>query len=124
MLRNSVTFTGRLGEKELACTVASSWLNIHASVTEGWGFSILEASSARTPIVAYDVPGVADAVENGMNGLKVRGGDRKALTSAALEILQNPQKWLSSSMEVAKRYSWDKTAEMWDALIHKIENKQ
>jgi len=26
----------------------------------------------------------------------------------------------SSSMEVAKKYSWDKTAEMWDDLINKI----
>ena len=119
-LRVPVTFTGRLGEKELANVVASSWLNIHASVTEGWGFSILEASSAGTPTVAYYVPGVADAIENGINGLKVKDGDRGALTDAALEMLQNPQKWWSSSVEVAKKYSWDKTAEMWDKLIHKI----
>jgi len=119
-LQDSVTFTGRLGEKELASIVASSWLNIHASVTEGWGYSILEASSSGTPTVAYDVPGVADSIENGINGLKVKDGDRSALTDAALEILQNPQRWWSSSMEVAKKYSWDKTAEMWDDLINKI----
>jgi len=119
-LRDSVTFTGRLGEKELASIVASSWLNIHASVTEGWGLSIIEASSAGTPTVAYDVPGVADSIENGINGLKVKDGDRAALSVAALEILQNPQRWWSSSIEVAKKYSWDKTAEMWDDLINKI----
>jgi len=119
-LQDSVTFTGRLGEKELASIVASSWLNIHASVTEGWGYSILEASSAGTPTAAYDVPGVADAIENGINGLKVKDGERRSLTDAALEILQNPQRWWSSSMEVAKKYSWDKTAEMWDDLINKI----
>jgi len=123
-LQDSVTFTGRLNGKELANVVAPSWLNIHASVTEGWGLSILEASSAGIPTVAYDVPGVADSIENGINGLKVKDGDRGALTDAALEILQNPQKWWSSSIEVAKKYSWDKTAEMWDILIHKISDRQ
>ena len=119
-LQDSVTFKGRLGEKELAHVASSSWLNIHTSVTEGWGYSILEASSAGTPTVAYDVPGVANAIETGINGLKVKDGDRDALAEAALEILNDPKKWWSSSVEVAKKYSWDKTAEMWDKLIHKI----
>jgi len=119
-LQDSVTFTGRLGEKELAHVASSSWLNIHTSVTEGWGYSILEASCAGTPTVAYDVPGVADAIETGINGLKVKDGDREALAEAAYEILNDPKKWWSSSVEVAKKYSWDQTAEMWDKLIHKI----
>ena len=119
-LQNSVKFTGRLDDKELAKVVASSWLNIHASITEGWGYSILEASSAGTPTVAYNVPGVVDAIENGINGLRVKDGDREALAEAALEIIYDPKKWWSSSVEVANKYSWDRTAEMWDNLIHKI----
>jgi len=122
-IQDYVTFTGRLDEKELSSIVASSWLNIHTSVTEGWGYSILEASSAGTPTVAYNVPGVVDSIENGINGLKVKDGDRDALARSALEILTNPQKWWSSSIEVAKKYSWDKTAEMWDKLIHKIADE-
>jgi len=122
-LQDYVTFTGRLDERELSKVVATSWLNIHASVTEGWGLSIIEASAAGTPTVAYNVPGVVDTVENGINGIRVKDGDRYALARSALEILNNPQKWWSSSIEVAKKYSWDKTAEMWDKLIHKIADK-
>ena len=119
-MQDSVKFTGRLDDRELAKVVASSWLNIHASKTEGWGLSILEASSAGTPTVAYNVPGVVDAIENCINGLKVKDGDREALAEAAFEILNYPKKWWSSSVEVANKYSWDRTAEMWDKLIHKI----
>ena len=122
-IQDSVKFTGRLDDKELAKVVASSWLNIHASITEGWGYSILEASSAGTPTVAYNVPGVVDTIENGINGLKVKDGDREALAEAALEILNDPNKWWSSSVEVANKYSWDRTAEMWDNLIHKIADR-
>jgi len=119
-MQNYVTFTGRLDNKDLSRVVASSWLNIHTSITEGWGYSILEASSAGTPTVAYNVPGVVDTIENGINGLKVKDGDRYALANAALEILRSPQRWWSSSIDFARKYSWDKTAEMWDNLIHKI----
>jgi glycosyltransferase involved in cell wall biosynthesis len=63
-IQDYVTFTGRLDEKELSSIVASSWLSIHASVTEGWRYSILEASFAGTPAVAYNLQSVVDAIEN------------------------------------------------------------
>ncbi|MEM3845815.1 MAG: glycosyltransferase family 4 protein [Candidatus Parvarchaeota archaeon] len=112
-----VNFLGRLGNEELSEVVASSWVNIHSSITEGWGFSILEASAAGTPTVAYDVPGVVDAIDNGINGIKVKDGDRRALVAATLEILHNPEKWWSSSVKVAERYSWEKTVEEWIKLL-------
>ena len=36
-VQGSVVFTGRIQNDELSRIVASSWLNIHSSVTEGWG---------------------------------------------------------------------------------------
>ena len=104
---NYVSFLGRIDYSELGRRVASSWLNIHSSVTEGWGYSILEASSAGTPTVAYEVPGVVETIENGVNGLKVKDGDREALTEAAYKILMNPKELWSSSVNFAKRYSWE-----------------
>ena len=119
-VQNYVEFTGRISSEELSDIVASSWLNVHTSVTEGWGYSILEASSAGTPTVAYDVPGVRDAVEDGLNGIKVKDGDRKALADAAYSIITNPERWWSSSVKFAQKYSWDKTAELWELLIKEI----
>ena len=119
-MQDSVVFTGRISNEELSKIVASSWLNIHTSVTEGWGYSILEASAAGTPTVAYEVPGVEDAVENGLNGLKIKNGDREALSEAALSILSNPEKWWSSSLDVAKKYSWDTTASVWEDITKRI----
>ena len=117
-LNDYVVFKGRVSNAELSDIVASAWLNIHTSVTEGWGYSILEASGAGTPTVAYDVRGVRDTIEDEINGIKVRDRDRRDLLEAAFTILSNPQKWWSSSVEVARKYSWDKTAEFWEILIH------
>jgi glycosyltransferase involved in cell wall biosynthesis len=122
-LQDFVFFNGRLSDMELSNVVASSWLNVHTSITEGWGYSILEAAAAGTPTVAYDVPGVKNAIEEGKNGIKVVNGDRKLLSEAAFTILSDPQKWWSSSIEVSKKYSWDKTADLWDRLIQEVSKK-
>jgi glycosyltransferase involved in cell wall biosynthesis len=121
-LKECVKFTGRIPDSEVAGIVASSWLNVHSSVTEGWGISIIEAASAGTPTIAFKVPGVADSVENGLNGITVENGNRRAMADAALEILRDPKRWWSSSIEVAKKYSWDRTAESWEKLIKEIVN--
>ena len=122
-LQESISFKGRVSTEELSGIVASSWLNVHTSITEGWGYSILEASAAGTPTVAYEVPGVRDAIVNGINGIKVDDGNLDALTDAALSILRNPEKWWSSSVRMAKKYSWDKTAELWDNLFDRVTRK-
>ena len=119
-LTDCTTFKGRVSNTELSSIVASSWLNVHTSKTEGWGFSILEASAAGTPTVAYDVPGVRDAIEDGINGIKVSDENRKELAHAAFLILRYPERWWSSSVEVAKKYSWDKTANLWETLIMEL----
>lgn len=117
---NDVIFTGKISYEKISELVSKAWLNIHTSKTEGWGISITEASAAGTPTVAYDVPGVRDAVEDEMNGIKVKDGDRKGLSDAAFSILSNPERWWSSSIEVARKYSWDKTAGLWENLIHEV----
>lgn len=119
-IQNRVRFMGHLDIWKLADIVAKSWLNLHTSMTEGWGFSILEASASGTPTVAYEVAGVKDSVENGRNGILVVDGDRKALAEAAIKILKNPTPWWVSSQEIAKRYSWEKTAEKWETLLRTL----
>lgn len=120
-LRESIKFMGRLSTEDLSEIVAKAWLNIHASVTEGWGLSILEAAASGTPTVAYAVPGVVDAIEEGINGITVKNGEREALAEAACSILNDPEKWWKSSVEVAKKYSWDKTVESWETLFEKLK---
>jgi glycosyltransferase involved in cell wall biosynthesis len=119
-LMGNVVFTGRISDSEVAKIVASSWLNIHSSVTEGWGISIIEAASAGTPTVAFNVPGVSDSIKNGFNGITVENGNRDEFIAAALSILRSPKKWWSSSVEIANKYSWDKTTELWEEIIQEV----
>ncbi|EQD54137.1 Glycosyl transferase, group 1 domain protein, partial [mine drainage metagenome] len=73
--RARIHFLGRLEDSQLAEAISRAWLNIHTSVSEGWGLSILEAAAAGTPTVAFAVPGVSEVIESGVNGLTVPDGD-------------------------------------------------
>ena len=115
-----INFMGKATDEDLSKIVSSSWLNIHSSVTEGWGLSILEASASGTPTVAYRVPGVEDVIEHGVNGLKVSNGDRASLVEASLSILYHPERWWRSTMEVAKKYSWEETVQRWEQMLEEI----
>lgn len=114
----NVTFTGRLPYKDLLNLIAKSWINIHSSITEGFGLSIIEASAVGTPTVAYSVPGVSDTIVNNKNGLLVKNGDRNALLEKTFDLVSDfPGKWLTASIGIAKTYSWEKTTRAWEEIL-------
>lgn len=123
-IKDNISFTGRIPYTNVAEIVSASWINIHSSVTEGWGISVIESASAGTPTIAYKVPGVSDSVKHGLNGILVENGDRNALANAARNIFSNPRKWWSSSVDIAKNYSWDTTAELWFKTIKEVAVEQ
>lgn len=120
-ISDHVRFVGRLTDQELQEIVSRSWINIHTSVTEGVGFSILEASSAGTPTVAYSVPGVRDFIMPGKNGSLVTNGDREAFKEEILRICESDEKrWTETSRNVAMEYSWDRSSAKWVTHLNSI----
>ena len=59
---------------------------------EGVPKILLEAASCGRPIVAYDVPGCREIVQDGVNGLLVRPGDVKGLMSAVVGLLEDGER--------------------------------
>jgi glycosyltransferase involved in cell wall biosynthesis len=55
-------------------------------VTEGLGVPLLEAEASGLPIVATNVGGIPDAVENGQQGFLVQPADAKALADRILHL--------------------------------------
>ena len=120
-LEDNIKFTGRLSDAELYDIVSRSWVNLHCSVTEGFGYSILEASALGTPTVAYRVPGVRDAIETNSNGFLVNDGDIDAFTRQ-IEVIINSDlsDWTESARTFSLRYSWGKTADMWEEHLNNV----
>lgn len=73
-------FTGHLAEVEPVLAAVDSV--VLASKTEALPLSLIEAMSFGRPVIATDVGGVSQLIENGETGLLVPVGDPDALASA------------------------------------------
>ena len=85
----------------------------HGSSVEGFGLVYLEAAAHGLPIVAHDVGGVAEAVDNGRTGLLVPP-NRPAQLAAAFEQLIHDeplrQRLGAAGRDWAGRNSWRSSA--------------
>jgi glycosyltransferase involved in cell wall biosynthesis len=116
------SFLGRIPDKHLAAVVAGSWVNVHCSVSEGWGYSILEASAAGVPTVAFRVPGVEEAVCDGSNGVLAANGDLNALTDACERVLKDRARWTDECVSFAARYPWEATVDRWESHLLRLQD--
>ena len=125
-MEKNVELLGKnLNHDELANLLSSSWLNIHSSVTEGFGLSILEAAASGVPTVAYNVPGVSETIKQGQNGILVDDDDIQSMTQAIKKILDEyPGHWVETSRSIAAGYSWDRTAKLWEDHLETIIDQQ
>jgi glycosyltransferase involved in cell wall biosynthesis len=57
---------------------------------EGLGIAIIEAMAVERPVVASDIGGIPEVVNDSDTGLLVPPGDPEALAKATNELLQNP----------------------------------
>jgi glycosyltransferase involved in cell wall biosynthesis len=83
-----VEYLGHLDRAALHREYARAAVVVMPSRFEGLGMVALEAQSAGTPVVGYDVDGLRDAVGSG--GVLVRAGDVQALRDAVAKLLGDP----------------------------------
>ncbi|MEM4090364.1 MAG: glycosyltransferase family 4 protein [Thermoplasmatales archaeon] len=113
-----VNFTGRLSDEGVAESLKSSWINVHFSMTEGFGYSLLEAAASGTPTVALDSPGVSEVINEFGLGLVARDlGDMKVKIE---EIIEGYRQWSNKVHENSLRFSWDKSAKEWEKLFRSL----
>ncbi len=74
-------------QADMRAVFAAAHLVVLPSLGEGIPTVLLEAASCGRPIVATDVPGCRDVVQDGVNGLLVPPNDPGALASAMLKLL-------------------------------------
>jgi len=62
------------------------------SLAEAFGLVLTEALYLGTPVVATRVGGIPEIVDDGVDGTLVPPADSRALASAILDLLENPQR--------------------------------
>ena len=124
-----VSLPGRVSEDVKSDLLSRAWLTVAPSLAEGWGLTVLEANTLGTPAVAYDVPGLRDAVRNGRTGWLVPpGGGLSTAVMCALEELEQPLRrrfFADQAQAWASTFSWDASADRFArVLLSEIKHRE
>ena len=109
-----VKFVGHVRSEELARYYRSCHVFCSPSIGfESFGIVLLEAMAAGRPIVACNIPGYRDLLEDGKQGLLTEPKDEKALADALIRILRDPvlQRTMGEEGRIkARNYAWREVA--------------
>jgi phosphatidylinositol alpha-mannosyltransferase len=116
---------GRVGDAEKQAVLAGAHVLCAPSLGgESFGMVLTEAFAAGTPVVASDIAGYRDVVEQGRNGLLVPPGDALALAETLHDLALDPPRLERLGQRAgrsAERYVWPHVAarvmDAYDAAI-------
>lgn len=100
-LADAVHFRGMLNEEDLVAFMQEAQVYVHATLGETMSTSIMQAMACGLPIIASDVKGVQNMIEDGVDGLLVPAQQAEAL--AGKMILLATDKPLTKRLAQAAR---------------------
>lgn len=115
------TFLGRVDDDELAPLYRGAELTVLPSVNsqEAFGITLIESMACGTPVVASDLPGVADVAEHG--GLVAPPRDPRALARRIDQALEaDLDDGPALARRVSERFSWEAVAERTEAVYEEL----
>jgi glycosyltransferase involved in cell wall biosynthesis len=114
-----VTWLSNVPDIELARVYDSCDVFVHSSIvdrtgdTESVGMVLLEAMSHARPIVATNVGGIPDVIEDGVTGLLVPEKNPQALADAIMRVLRDDalaqRLGAAARARVCAQVNWDQT---------------
>ena len=87
-LANDFILTGRINEA--AKLLPAFDIYVCSSVKEGLSYTIVEAMQAGLPIVATNVGGNSELIEDNITGLLAEAGNPESLAQKIIELIKNP----------------------------------
>lgn len=99
-LQNSVKFLGQVPEGRQLLSGADIFLL--PSRTEAFPYALLEAGSARLPVIATSVGGIPEVIRDMQNGILVHRNNPKEIAEAILYLLEHKDKAKEFGNEIEK----------------------
>jgi phosphatidyl-myo-inositol alpha-mannosyltransferase len=120
-----VTVAGLVGDAEKQRLLAEADLLVAPSLGgESFGMVLTEAFAAGTPVVASEIAGYRDVVDDGANGVLVPHGDPLALAEALRDLALEPARRArlnDGAAASAAQYSWplisEQTTQIYEQAI-------
>lgn len=122
--KNEVVFTGRLPLEEVNRIASASISLVFVSFFEGFGVPPLEAYRSSTAVITSNTSSMPEIAGEG--ALYADPYDVNSICEAMIRLYSNPslrEELIKKGQEQAKKYSWNKTAELVWKAIEKVLKK-
>jgi glycosyltransferase involved in cell wall biosynthesis len=120
----AIRFLGPIADpRSLAQLYSAADLLVAPSREEALGLTVMEALACGTPVAAFDVGGIPDMVDHGVNGLLVKPGDSRELARAIDQLLANPGRLAEMGRQARRRATRDFAVAQQAASYKKLYEK-
>ncbi|MEP7350092.1 MAG: glycosyltransferase family 4 protein [Sphingorhabdus sp.] len=120
-LADMVSFLGE--RSDIGALMGQTDIYLNCSKYEGMPVALIEAMAMALPIIATDVSGNRELVQNDINGKLVPLGETEAMADAIISLLGNPSgyaKMSAGAIESSSRFSIGHTADLHLALYRQL----
>lgn len=118
----SVSFMGKVSDRDKARLLSEAWVVLQPSQVEGWGITVIEANACGTPVIASRVNGLRDSVVHGRTGILVQYRSAGQFAKAMENLIQDTELRERLSREAylwSRNFSWSKSAEFFYGVMGK-----
>jgi len=110
---------GRVPQQELPALYSAARLLVLPSSHEGWPNVLLEAMACGTPVVASDIPGIREIVQDPVAGRLLSERNPRALADAVTALLADPP-CRAETRTYAQGFGWGPTTDGQLALFKRV----
>jgi glycosyltransferase involved in cell wall biosynthesis len=121
-LDSAITFEGWLSRAEIAAAYRKAFLLINLSRYEGMSNVVLEALASGLPVIASNIPGNAELIEDQTTGFLFNPDeDPIKIADQIVKLFGNPERRIamgkSARESVISKYTWDQAAAMYEEVF-------
>ena len=123
-LNKKIIFHGFVDDLKKVSLLKNSWVFVNPSSLEGWGVTVIEANALGVPAIAFNVPGLSEAIRNNETGYLVKDNDE--MINKIILILKDKKlrnKLGNNALNWSKNFSWDKSANETLKILEEIRWK-
>ena len=103
-IADNFVFTGNISHDNVLIELSNSYLTVHPTRSESFGYAVLESIAVGTPVVASNVGGIPEIIRDGVEGFLVPPDSPEALANAIEKILKSPELRETLSKNARERF--------------------
>jgi glycosyltransferase involved in cell wall biosynthesis len=126
-LQGRVQLPGNVSRGELFAALQHADLFVLNSTYEGLPHIVLEALSARVPVIATNCGGTGELIQHGQNGLLIPAADEQALCNAIKLLLADAERCallIKNGTESLAKFTWTTLVDQTEKLLMRVNDER